>query len=124
MQGKITFWKDEKGSGFITPETGGKQVFVHTRAFINQQRRPGLNQLVSYSLSTDKQGRACAVKVTRPREQLPANAKSNYKTQQILIAAIFMTVVGVSALAGYMPIQVLFAYLAASLLTFIIYTAS
>lgn len=120
-RGTITFWKDEKGYGFITPEAGGKQVFVHARAFIGQQRRPDLNQLVSYSLSTDKQGRACAVKVTRPREQLPARAKSNYKTQQFLIAVTFIMIVGVSVLTGYMPPQVLFTYLAASLLTFFIY---
>lgn len=35
-KGKITFWNDEKGYGFITPSAGLKQVFVHIRAFSNR----------------------------------------------------------------------------------------
>lgn len=28
-QGKITNWKDEQGFGFVTPNGGGKDVFLH-----------------------------------------------------------------------------------------------
>jgi len=63
-KGKITFWNDEKGYGFITPSAGSKQVFVHIRAFANRNRRPEINHFVTFSQSTDKQGRPCAVRVT------------------------------------------------------------
>lgn len=59
-QGKITHWNEEKGYGFITPSSGASQVFVHIRAFRNRHLPPELNQVVQYSLSTDKQGRPCA----------------------------------------------------------------
>jgi cold shock CspA family protein len=57
-RGKITSWNDEQGFGFITPGDGGKRVFVHIRAFSNRNRRPEINQMTSYALSTDRHGRA------------------------------------------------------------------
>ena len=54
--GKITHWNEEKGYGFITPSTGANRVFVHIRAFKNRHLSLELNQVVQYSLSTDKQG--------------------------------------------------------------------
>ncbi len=61
-KGKVTSWNEEKGFGFITPGAGGKQVFVHIKAFNNRNRRPEINQIVTYAVSIDKQGRPCAVK--------------------------------------------------------------
>ena len=74
-QGRITHWNEEKGYGFITPAAGAKQVFVHIRAFRNRQERTKLNQIVSFSLSTDKQGRPCAVDVTSADEKRPNGIK-------------------------------------------------
>ena len=39
--GRISNWKDDKGFGFIMPEQGGKDVFVHIRAV----ERAGLSTL-------------------------------------------------------------------------------
>jgi cold shock CspA family protein len=46
-QGKITSWKDEQGFGFITPNVGGNQVFVHVKAFIGRQKRPVGHEIVT-----------------------------------------------------------------------------
>ncbi|HJV94204.1 MAG TPA: cold shock domain-containing protein [Azonexus sp.] len=56
-QGKITSWKDDQGFGFITPNLGGPEVFVHIKSFANRQRRPVVDQIVSYELSRDAKGR-------------------------------------------------------------------
>jgi len=113
-QGKITHWNEEKGYGFITPSSGANQVFVHIRAFRNRHLQPELNQVVLYSLSTDNQGRPCAVKVTRASEIPSGNSKSITRLFLILGAIGFIAVVAWSISAYKMPIYILYLYLAAS----------
>lgn len=56
--GTIKFFNHEKGFGFITPEDGGKDVFVHISAI----QGSGLPQLdegakVSFETEPDRRGR-------------------------------------------------------------------
>lgn len=32
LQGTVKWWNDEKGYGFITPSSGGDDLFVHFKA--------------------------------------------------------------------------------------------
>ena len=59
--GTVKFFNNAKGFGFITPEEGGKDVFVHVSAV----ERSGLRSLsdgqkVSFDLERDRQGRDSA----------------------------------------------------------------
>lgn len=56
--GTVKFFNSAKGFGFITPETGGKDVFVHISA-VERSGLPGLRdgQRVSFDLERDRQGR-------------------------------------------------------------------
>lgn len=47
-QGKITYWKDGQGYGFIAPNDGGKQVFIHIKSFLSRQRRSASSEIVTY----------------------------------------------------------------------------
>jgi CspA family cold shock protein len=60
--GTVKFFNTDKGYGFIAPETGGQDAFVH----ISAVERAGLrtlsqNQRVSYELETDRRGKTSAV---------------------------------------------------------------
>lgn len=121
IQGKITFWKNEKGYGFITPSSGAKQVFVHISSFRSRDEQPRINQLVSFDLSTDKQGRPCAVRVVAAGEKMPDEIKRNDSSLWMLGAAFFLVLVVVSVLAGYISPAVLMIYLVMSVVTFLVY---
>ena len=85
-KGKITSWNDEKGFGFITPNTGGKRVFLHIKAFGNRNRRPEVNQVVTFALSTDKQGPPCATFSIRVVKRGLALAASLYRNKNTYIS--------------------------------------
>jgi cold shock CspA family protein len=104
-KGKITFWNDDKGYGFITPSAGSKQVFVHISAFGNRNRRPEINQFVTFSLSTDKQGRPCAMRVAMAGEQIPNLTKRNGRLLLLIRAGLFLVIVGILWTFAYSQYQ-------------------
>ena len=62
INGKVKFFNDQKGFGFIAPEDGSKDAFVHVSAL----EKIGLSTLaqdqrVSYDLETDQRGKTSAV---------------------------------------------------------------
>ena len=62
--GTVKWFNSSKGFGFIAPEDGSKDVFVHVTAL----ERAGLSQLedgqaVSFELEADQNGRSSAVKL-------------------------------------------------------------
>jgi CspA family cold shock protein len=59
--GTVKFFNTQKGFGFIAPDQGGKDVFVHISAL----ERAGLSRLadgqkVTFDLEKDRQGRESA----------------------------------------------------------------
>jgi cold shock protein len=62
ITGTVKFFNADKGYGFIQPETGGPDAFVH----ISAVERAGMqtldrDQRVSYELETDRRGKTSAV---------------------------------------------------------------
>ena len=60
--GKVKFFNDQKGYGFIAPEDGGNDAFVHISAVERAGMRTLLkDQRVSYELEEDRRGKTSAV---------------------------------------------------------------
>ncbi len=62
--GTVKFFNAQKGYGFIAPEDGGNDAFVH----ISAVEKAGLNSLVqdqriSYELEADRRGKMSAVQI-------------------------------------------------------------
>lgn len=62
ITGTVKFFNNDKGYGFIAPDSGGNDAFVH----ISAVERSGMqtlnqNQRVSYDLEQDQRGKTSAV---------------------------------------------------------------
>ena len=67
--GKVKFFNESKGYGFIAPEDGGSDAFVH----ISAVERSGMrtlrqDQRISYDLQQDNRGKMAAVNL-KPAEE-------------------------------------------------------
>ncbi|MFH1157690.1 MAG: cold-shock protein [Pseudomonadota bacterium] len=60
--GTVKWFNNKKGFGFIVPDEGGQDVFVHISA-VEKSGLNGLNegQKVSFDLAPDREGRMTAV---------------------------------------------------------------
>ena len=63
--GTVKWFNTTKGYGFIAPDSGGKDVFVHISA-VERSGMTGLadNQKVGYELESGRDGRESAVNLT------------------------------------------------------------
>ncbi|KGE12850.1 MULTISPECIES: cold-shock protein [Sphingobacterium] len=53
QQGKVKFFNETKGFGFITPSNGGKDIFVHSTGLLGNIRE---NDTVEYETEEGKKG--------------------------------------------------------------------
>jgi len=53
QKGTVKFFNETKGFGFITPENGGKEIFVHSSGLIDSIRE---NDSVSFEVEQGRKG--------------------------------------------------------------------
>lgn len=76
--GTVKFFNENKGYGFIAPEGGGADAFVHITAV----ERSGMqtlheNQRVSYELQEDRRGKMAAVNLKSADEATGAEPSNS-----------------------------------------------
>lgn len=58
--GKLVRWNDNRGFGFIEPEDGSDDVFIHISALKTMARKPRSGDTIHYSLTVDDSGKTRA----------------------------------------------------------------
>jgi uncharacterized membrane protein YsdA (DUF1294 family)/cold shock CspA family protein len=102
-RGRITRWKDERGFGFIESSVGGDQAFVHISSFENRGQRPQNDDLVTYSLKRDREGRLQAVRVRFADDTKSRRSESKSVLRAMVVSAAFFSVLGTSVVMGILP---------------------
>lgn len=119
-QGRIDTWQDQRGFGFITPDSGGQRVFVHIKSFKNRSRRPSAGVAVTYLVRKDRDGRLQAAQVAFANAAPGVSARPD-QILAVVIAAAAIAGVWAAAVMGRLPMWVAFLYTGGSLLTFLVY---
>ena len=72
--GTVKFFNDSKGYGFIAPDGGGNDAFVHISAVENSGMRTlSENQRVTFDLEQDRRGKMAAVNLKSADAGEPAS---------------------------------------------------
>jgi uncharacterized membrane protein YsdA (DUF1294 family)/cold shock CspA family protein len=126
FDGTLKVWNDDRGFGFIAPDQGGQELFVHIKAFPAGTGRPAVGQVVTFEVETGRDGKKRARNVqypvrnrTRPprREESPAH----WTLPRLLALPVFVASCAVAASRyGFRPAVPVF-YLVLSSLTFMAY---
>lgn len=61
LKGVLKTWKDDRGFGFIQPDNGDKDIFVHISALKGMARRPIRGDILYYQVSHDAGGKFKAI---------------------------------------------------------------
>ncbi len=123
--GRISKWDDERGFGFISSHKGGGSVFFHISSLQRRDRRPNVNESVSYILALDSLGRPHASDVrfvgssrATALRQIPRPGIA----VPIAFAISFLIVLAALASVGWLEISWVALYYGTSLITYFCYS--
>ena len=81
--GTVKFFNENKGYGFIQPDEGGNDAFVHITAVERSGMRTLCeNQRVSYDLDPDRRGKMAATNLRGAEESASAETANDASDQQ------------------------------------------
>jgi uncharacterized membrane protein YsdA (DUF1294 family)/cold shock CspA family protein len=121
LKGKLIKWDNDKAFGFIVPNGGGEHVFIHKNAFSNRQRTPLVNDIITFSITKDKQGRTCADGATFSGEKLKKKQAKSVNKFSIFLSVIFLALIVAAFVINYIPVNLMLFYVGSSALTFALY---
>ncbi|WAK04539.1 cold shock domain-containing protein [Methylobacter sp. YRD-M1] len=76
-KGKLVRWIDDKGFGFIKPDNGKNDIFIHISALRGISRKPIVGDVIHYEIGLDANGKPRAV-----------NAKIEGVSQILMVAPL------------------------------------
>ena len=75
IKGVLKTWKADKGFGFIKPDNGGQDIFIHISSLKRTGRRPVKGDVIYYQIAKDNQGKFKAVNAAIEGIEAPSSKK-------------------------------------------------
>lgn len=103
LKGVLKTWKEDRGFGFITPDHGGKDLFIHISALGQPERRPTAGDIIHYHVARDKHGKLRAVNAQidgvkaqfQPRRDTSQVDNAGFGWGKVLLISMAFMVLGV-----------------------------
>jgi uncharacterized membrane protein YsdA (DUF1294 family)/cold shock CspA family protein len=121
VQGTITKWKEDKGFGFIAPDGGGPDIFLHAKGLLRRSRLPQAGERVSFEIVSTLGGKTWAEQALLQGESDPRTRAVAMDVVLIGGALLFFAALAGLVLRHLLPLPVVVAYGGISLLTFFAY---
>ena len=126
FEGTLKSWTDDRGFGFIEPDQGGAEVFIHVKTIVNLQGRPQVGQRFSFEVELGPQGKKRTAKVlplqqARPIAVTRRNSSTQWGTATLLAIPAFLLLYLAVAVVWRPPAVLALYYLAIGGVTFAAY---
>jgi uncharacterized membrane protein YsdA (DUF1294 family)/cold shock CspA family protein len=76
LQGKVKTWQDRKGFGFIEPDDGSEDMFLHISDIPNKQK-PSIGEKVQYQIGAGRNNKDKAINVRLESQGLASKNKTS-----------------------------------------------
>lgn len=126
IEGRLTRWDDERGFGFITPFSGGQDIFAHIKAFGANGRRPEIDESYSFEVELGPEGKKRARKIQPIVARRPIGVSGSRRGMpwggfSLFSIPAFALLFVLVAFFGRVPKWLALAYLGLSALCFVVY---
>ncbi|MEQ1622799.1 MAG: cold shock domain-containing protein [Methylococcales bacterium] len=102
IKGVLKTWKEDRGFGFIVPDGGGKDIFIHISALKGTSRRPITGDVIHYQVAKDNRGKYKAVNAQiEGVALLPDEANSNAAGKTKLIVTVILVLAVIAAVIAF-----------------------
>lgn len=123
--GVVTTWNDDRGFGFIKPDDGSRDIFLHFTAVPRGAARPYQGQHLTFELERDDKGKTRAVHA-EPVIVTERAAPTTRPTSAVVGISSILAFITIYLVAGWrwgIPLSVGALYVALSILAFAMYAA-
>ena len=96
-KGFLKTWKDDRGFGFIKPEDGSDDIFMHISALQGCARRPYRGDTIFYQIEHSDDGKSKAVNARIDGVETYSNKDKSHKWLWIIAALLGLVSAAVAA---------------------------
>ncbi|MGZ4954068.1 MAG: cold shock domain-containing protein [Methylobacter sp.] len=97
IKGVLKTWKEDRGFGFISPDDGGKDIFIHISALKGTSRRPVTGDVIYYQIARDNRGKFKAVNANIEGVEILEDKATGFLDPKKGIVLIVLALVAIAA---------------------------